>query len=118
MQIVTNKIPCDVTDHEGKTSEVTIQLPTLRELPKYVDTLGDDLATVELLTGLPPEEVDRLTDESIFAICDKAAQVMHPRIAAWLDRQAAKIEAQKPIFARSKAATAKMEEISLSPKRQ
>lgn len=114
MNIIKNEFPVEVTYLDGSHGRVGIKLPPLRDMARYLQLLDDDAAMVEMLTGLDRADVDQITDESVFRICDEAAHIMHPRVAAWVDRQAAKTESYAPILGKARA---KIEATATSPGR-
>jgi len=75
----------------GETVEVTYQLPVLRALADYVDWEQTEPLLAEKLTGNDEGWADQFTDQSLYAFADQVREQMSPRVAAWMERQAAKI---------------------------
>jgi len=75
----------------GETVEVTYHLPALRALADYVDWEQDEPVLAEKLTGNDEGWADQFTDVSLYAFADQVRDEMSPRVAAWMERQAAKI---------------------------
>lgn len=103
MEDVLNEYPMTVRTAGGGSEEVTLRLPSLRQIPAYMDILGDFPAQAEFLCGQEQGWADGIADDSVYEICDKGAELMRPRVTAWLDRQAASNENLRPVLDKIKA---------------
>ncbi len=87
-----------VTTREGKTEKVKVRALPLRELREYTESQDDDSALAELLTGKEIDFIDKLTDESVYAIVDKGRELNHPRMANWVKRRAQSVKKLEPLL--------------------
>lgn len=92
MNDTLNKYAATLTTWEGESEEILYRLPPLRELPDYMDKLHDESKLMGFISGKEPGYFDKFTDDSIYAALDKVGEQMDPRIAAWIKRQAAKLD--------------------------
>lgn len=93
MNDTLNKYSYSLVTWDGESVESSYRLPTLRRLPEYLDLVGVG-KEAECAAFILEEKIDKLeqfTDDSIYALLDKVAEQMDPRVAAWINRQAAKI---------------------------
>lgn len=95
MNDALNSYDFELTTHKGELVAITYQLPPLSKLPHYIDASVLDSKLVEFICEQEEGWSDQFTDESIYALVDKVSDQMDPRTAAWLKRQAAKIEKLK-----------------------
>lgn len=107
-QHAANDYSLMMTRHDGSTEEVKFRLPSLRDLEAYMTATSNDVVTAEMLAGKEPGWADQWTDASVYALCGAAEELMRPRIAAWMDRQAAKAMAAKPLVDRQREMSEKL----------
>lgn len=62
----------------GKTREVTIRQPKIRELERYQAALEDDIQLLKFITHMSDVEIDELTPDAYMAILEKEGAVNGP----------------------------------------
>lgn len=84
-------------DNSKQTVKVR-QLP-VRLMSAYLEAQGDEPKMIELATGLQPEVVDSLTQESHADLVAKIEEVNADFFSAWGNRQKARVAKIKAAFA-------------------
>ena len=92
MKDTLNLYPFTLQTWDGESTDVGYSLPPLREIPHYVDNLASEAKLLEFICKEEEGWSDQFTDESIYALLDEVGEQMDPRVTAWIDRQAAKLE--------------------------
>ncbi len=102
-EILYGEAEVTVTTRAGKTEKVKVRALPLRELRKYTEAQEDDVALSELLTGKESDFIDKLTDESVYAIVDKGRELNHPRMANWVKRRVQSVKKLEPLLEETKS---------------
>lgn len=87
----------EVTYRDGTKESVTVQCLPLRKIPEYLEWVDNEPNCAEKLCNKPEGWADSITDESVFAICDAGAEINHPRLLSWANRQVKKAERLMPM---------------------
>lgn len=114
-QILLGGTQMSVSLRDGSAEEVTVRMLPIRDFPRYMELAKHLAQRAELLCGMWAGWADMLTDESLYAITDKGAELNDPRLAVWTERQAMAAEAEArrlmPLLEKTRSAFA-----NLSPK--
>lgn len=93
----TNTYPITLRRADGSAEALTYRLPSLRQMGRYLTLLADTPSLAEWLCGQPEGWADQWTDDSLYALADAVEEQMRPRVAAYLERQAAQAERMAPL---------------------
>ena len=72
---------------DGRREKVTLRVITVREIPKFLDLVGDESALLEMLTGQETGWADPLTPESFDQLVSRGVALNNPIIESWMSRQ-------------------------------
>jgi hypothetical protein len=97
LQDAANKYAYTLETWDGEKETGFYRLPSLRGMGEYLAYQQDDSTLLAWLCGfkdkdgkLDVDRTDKFTDDSIFALLEEVKELMDPRLAAWISRQAAK----------------------------
>jgi len=71
---------------KGETVDVKVRLIPVKELGKYLETVGDLANFSGFITGKDESFIDQLDDDALYAIDELGRNINSPRVARLLER--------------------------------
>lgn len=99
MEIIDGGIEITVTFDDGRNKaeqKVKVKQVPIRKTSDLVKAWDDEVALVELSTGLSPAKVDMLGEEDFLKLYEAAIHLHQDFLARWVERKAARLVAVQP----------------------